>query len=310
MSTKSSKTPRKDPIASDAGANKMWGGRFDAGPDVLMERINASIGFDKRLFAQDIAGSKAHAAMLVARDILSADDGKAIRAGLDQVLEEIEDGRFAFKTELEDIHLNIESRLREIIGDAAGRLHTARSRNDQVATDLKLWLREVIDGLDDALKGLQEAMITRAEEHAATVMPGFTHLQAAQPVTLGHHLLAYVEMFGRDRGRFADARARLNECPLGVAALAGTSFPIDRDMTAQALGFRPADRELARHRLGPGFRDGIPGCGVDLRDPSVAAGRRDRRLVLRSIRLRQADRRVHDRQLDHAAEAQPGTRRS
>ena len=245
MSTKSSKTRGKGTPGPETGANQMWGGRFATGPDALMDRINASIGFDKRLYAQDIAGSKAHAAMLVAQGILSKEDGKAIASGLDQVLEEIEDGRFVFKTELEDIHLNVESRLREFVGDAAGRLHTARSRNDQVATDLRLWLRDVIDGLDVALRDLQEALITRSEEHVATVMPGFTHLQAAQPVTLGHHLLAYVEMFGRDRGRMADARARLNECPLGVAALAGTSFPVDRDRTAEALGFdRPTANSL------------------------------------------------------------------
>lgn len=239
MSNKTSKS------TSSSGANAMWGGRFAAGPDALMAEINASIDFDRRLYAQDIAGSKTHCAMLVARGILSEDDGAAITRGLDQVLREIEDGAFVFKTELEDIHLNIESRLREIIGDPAGRLHTARSRNDQVATDLRLWLRDVIDAVDGGLKELQAALIDRAEEHAASPMPGFTHLQAAQPVTLGHHLLAYVEMFGRDRGRFADARARLNECPLGAAALAGTSFPIDRHMTADALGFdRPAANSL------------------------------------------------------------------
>jgi len=215
----------------------MWGGRFSAGPSAVMEEINASIGFDQRLYAQDIRGSRAHARMLVSHDIISAADGDAILKGLDQVEGEIKAGSFKFSRALEDIHMNVESRLREIVGDAAGRLHTARSRNDQVATDVKLWVRDALDGLDDALKGLQEALINRAEEHAASVMPGFTHLQAAQPVTLGHHLLSYTEMIGRDRSRIRDCRARLNECPLGAAALAGTSFPIDRAQTAAALGF-------------------------------------------------------------------------
>jgi len=223
----------------------MWGGRFAAGPDTLMERINASIGFDKRLYRQDIAASKAHCAMLVAQKIIAAKDGKAIQAGLDRVLAEIEAGDFEFKTELEDIHLNVESRLAALIGPAAGRLHTARSRNDQVATDFRLWVRDAIDATGTALAGLQKALIDQAERHAATVMPGFTHMQPAQPVTLGHHFLAYVGMLGRDRGRFADARKRMNECPLGAAALAGTSFPIDRRMTAAALGFdRPTANSL------------------------------------------------------------------
>lgn len=210
-----------------------------------MEAINASIDFDKRFYAQDIAGSKAHAAMLVKQGILSAEDGEAIQGGLDAIAKEIEDGVFEFSAALEDIHMNIENRLSDLIGEAAGRLHTARSRNDQVATDFKLWVRDAIDGIDAALKDLQGEMITIAENHAGTVMPGFTHLQTAQPVTLGHHMLAYVEMIGRDRGRFADGRARLNESPLGSAALAGTSFPIDRKMTADALGFdRPAANSL------------------------------------------------------------------
>jgi argininosuccinate lyase len=210
-----------------------------------MEQINASIGFDRRLYAQDIAASKAHADMLVRQGILRQEDGAAIKAGLEQVRREIEAGEFAFKSTLEDIHMNVEARLQEIIGAAAGRLHTARSRNDQVATDLRLWVRDGIDGLDDQLTELIAALIDRAEEHAATVMPGLTHLQPAQPVTFGHHLLAYAEMFGRDRSRLADARRRLNECPLGAAALAGTSFPIDRQMTARALGFdRPAANSL------------------------------------------------------------------
>jgi argininosuccinate lyase len=241
----SAKTPKKAmPGTEDrsAGANAMWGGRFAAGPEAIMEQINASIGFDKRLYAQDIAGSKAHCRMLVAQGIIDDADGAAILDGLDKVLGEIEAGAFEFKTSLEDIHLNIEARLREHIGEAAGRLHTARSRNDQVATDFRLWVRDAIVDVEAGLRGLQAALIDQAERHAATIMPGFTHLQAAQPVTVGHHLLAYVEMFGRDRGRLADARRRLNESPLGAAALAGTSYPIDRDATAAALGF---DRPMA-----------------------------------------------------------------
>ncbi|MGE0120240.1 MAG: argininosuccinate lyase [Dongiaceae bacterium] len=223
----------------------MWGGRFAAGPAAVMAEINASIGFDRRLYAQDIAASQAHAAMLVRQGILGREDGAAIQAGLDRVKQEIEAGGFEFKTALEDIHMNVEARLKEIIGDAAGRLHTARSRNDQVATDFRLWVRDAIDGLDAQLVDLMQALVDRAEQHAATVMPGFTHLQPAQPVTFGHHLLAYAEMLGRDRGRLADARRRLNECPLGAAALAGTSFPIDRDATAAALGFeRPSANSL------------------------------------------------------------------
>jgi argininosuccinate lyase len=225
--------------------NKMWGGRFQAGPDAIMEEINASIGFDRRLFAEDIAGSKAHAAMLAERGIIPKSDAQAIRRGLEQVQGEIEAGSFKFSRALEDIHLNIESRLKELIGPAAGRLHTARSRNDQVATDFRLYVREAIDHLDRQLTGLQLALADKAAAHAATVMPGFTHLQVAQPVTFGHHCLAYVEMLARDRSRFADARARLNESPLGAAALAGTSFPIDRAMTAKALGFnRPMRNSL------------------------------------------------------------------
>ena len=217
--------------------NKMWGGRYDSGPSAIMERINASIDFDRRLYAQDIAGSKAHCRMLVDQGIVGAEDGAAIQDGLDRILKEIEAGGFEFKSALEDIHLNIESRLSELIGAPAGRLHTARSRNDQVATDLRLWVRDAADGLDALLGGLQAALLDQAEAHAATLMPGFTHLQPAQPVTFGHHLLAYVEMAGRDRGRFADCRRRANESPLGAAALAGTSFDIDRHATAAALGF-------------------------------------------------------------------------
>jgi argininosuccinate lyase len=250
MSAKPSSRPPR-PAEAAAGsdpagaANVMWGGRFASGPDALMESINASIGFDKRLYAHDIAASKAHCEMLMAQGIIAPDTGRDILSGLDRVRGEIEDGSFAFSSALEDIHLNIESRLAEMIGEEAGRLHTARSRNDQVATDFRLWVRDAIDRLDGGLKALQAALIDQAEAHADAVMPGFTHLQTAQPVTLGHHLLAYVEMFGRDRGRLADARARLNECPLGAAALAGTSFPIDRDSTAAALGFdRPAANSL------------------------------------------------------------------
>ncbi len=210
-----------------------------------MEQINASIGFDKRLYAHDIAASAAHARMLAAVGLLDAAERDAILAGLDRIRAEIEAERFPFSAALEDIHMNIEARLTELIGEPGRKLHTARSRNDQVATDLRLWVRDAIDRTDALLQGLQAALLGRAEEHAASAMPGFTHLQAAQPVTLGHHLLAYVEMFGRDRGRFADARARLNECPLGAAALAGTSFPIDRDATAASLGFaRPARNSI------------------------------------------------------------------
>ena len=231
--------------SAGGGSNQMWGGRFAAAPDALMERINASIGFDKALYAQDIAGSVAHARMLGDVGILSDADVTAICDGLAGIRDEIEAGTFEFKTELEDIHMNIEARLTERIGDAAGRLHTARSRNDQVATDFRLWVRDAVDAADDALMALQTALIDQAEVHADWVMPGFTHLQAAQPVTAGHHLLAYVEMFGRDRSRFSDARARLNESPLGAGALAGTGFPIKRDMTAAALGFdRPTANSL------------------------------------------------------------------
>jgi len=215
----------------------MWGGRFSSSPSVLMEAINASIDFDRRLYAQDIQGSIAHSAMLAKQGIIAESDRDAIHQGLRQVLSEIESGGFTFSTALEDIHMNVESRLREIVGDPAARLHTARSRNDQVATDTRLWVREAHDRADQQLTGLIEALLDKAEAHVATVMPGFTHLQSAQPVTFGHHLMAYVEMFGRDRSRFRDSRKRLNECPLGAGALAGTSFPIDRHMTAQALGF-------------------------------------------------------------------------
>src|SRR6476469_9950922 len=226
-------------------SNKMWGGRFSSGPGAIMEEINASIDFDRHLYRQDIAASKAHADMLAKQGIIAADDAKKIAHGLDTILSEIEAGKFSFKRALEDIHMNVESRLSELIGEAAGRLHTARSRNDQVATDLRLWVRNACDEVVDAIRALQRVLVERAEEHTETVMPGFTHLQIAQPVTLGHHLMAYYEMLRRDVSRFADARARMNESPLGSAALAGTGFPLDRDATATALKFdRPTANSL------------------------------------------------------------------
>ena len=239
-------------------SNKMWGGRFASGPAEIMEEINASIDFDRKLAMQDIAGSQAHVAMLAAKGVVSPADAEAIASGLAQVKGEIEAGAFTYSRALEDIHMNVEKRLADIVGPAAGRLHTARSRNDQVAVDFRLWVRDAIDRLDGQLADLQRALAERALECADMVMPGFTHLQSAQPVTFGHHLLAYVEMLGRDRGRLVDARIRLNECPLGAAALAGTSFPIDRESTAKALGFdRPtansldsvADRDFALETL-------------------------------------------------------------
>ena len=241
--------PPSAPLPAEAHANQhanqLWGGRFAAGPAAIMERINASIGFDRKLYAQDIAGSKAHAAMLARQGIIADADANAIASGLDRVLGEIESGVFPFQVALEDIHMNVEARLAELIGEPAKRLHTGRSRNDQVATDFKLWVRDSLDRLESGLKDLQAALIEQAERHGDTVMPGFTHLQPAQPVTFGHHLLAYVEMFGRDRSRARDARKRLNECPLGSAALAGTPYPIDRDFTAAALGFdRPTANSL------------------------------------------------------------------
>ena len=291
-------------------SNKMWGGRFASGPGAIMEEINASIDFDRHLYRQDIAASKAHADMLAKQGIITADDAKKIAHGLDTILSEIEAGKFSFKRALEDIHMNVEGRLAELIGEAAGRLHTARSRNDQVATDFRLWMRDTIDALDAALCRFQRALAEKALAHAGTVMPGLTHLQTAQPVTFGHHLLAYVEMAARDRGRFADARKRLNESPLGAAALAGTSFPLDRDMTAKALGFeRPtansldavSDRDFVMETLA---------AAVDRGGASVAAGRGDRDLDLAAHRPGQAVRQVHHRLLDHAAEAQSGRRRT
>lgn len=237
---------------TDKPANTMWGGRFAMSPAEIMQEINASIGFDKQLAPQDIRGSKAHAAMLADAGIITKSDAREIAKGLDKIKAEIDAGTFEFSRALEDVHMNVENRLKELIGPAAGRLHTARSRNDQVATDFRLFVRDAIDGIDEALANVQQALAGKAEAHAATVMPGFTHLQPAQPVTFGHHLLAYVEMIARDRGRFADARKRLNESPLGSAALAGTSFPIDREQTAQALGF---DRPMANSLDGVSDRD-------------------------------------------------------
>ena len=226
-------------------ANVQWGGRFAAGPSVIMQDINASIGFDQKLWRQDIRGSLAHAAMLAKIGLISGEDEAAIKGGLAQIALEIEAGRFPFDQALEDIHMNIEARLTDRIGEAGKRLHTARSRNDQVATDFRLWVRDAIDGLTGQISDVMRALAERAADHAADVMPGFTHLQTAQPVTFGHHLLAYVEMLDRDRGRLADCRTRLNVSPLGCAALAGTSFPIDRHMTARAMGFdRPARNSL------------------------------------------------------------------
>ncbi|MEP3296705.1 MAG: argininosuccinate lyase [Pseudoruegeria sp.] len=230
---------------NDKASNAMWGGRFASGPDAIMEAINASIDFDKRMAAQDVQGSRAHAAMLAAQGIITDNDADAIREGLLTVLSEIETGDFAFSAALEDIHMNVEARLKEVIGEPAGRLHTGRSRNDQVATDFKLWVRDQMDAAIQGLEALVRALMAQAEAGADWVMPGFTHLQTAQPVTWGHHMMAYVEMFGRDISHFKDARSRMNESPLGSAALAGTSFPIDRDMTAEALGFdRPTANSL------------------------------------------------------------------
>jgi argininosuccinate lyase len=229
-------------MSDDKTSNQMWGGRFASGPAAIMEAINASIGFDRKLYAQDIRGSLAHSEMLAKTGIITVEDQEKIAHGLNTILREIEEGRFEFSARLEDIHMNVEARLAELVGPAAGRLHTARSRNDQVAVDFRLWTKEELQRTARALKGLIEAFLVRAEEHADTLMPGFTHLQTAQPVTFGHHCMAYVEMFGRDLSRVRDAIDRLDESPLGAAALAGTGFPIDRHMTAAALGFREPTR--------------------------------------------------------------------
>lgn len=229
-------------MSKDTTGNKMWGGRFASGPDAIMEEINASIDFDQKLYAQDIEGSKAHASMLAKQGIISAEDAKQIISGLDTISSEIEGGTFKFSRALEDIHMNVESRLRELIGDAAGRLHTARSRNDQVALDFRMWVRTQAEEAQTNILKLIEVLLLKAEEHADTLMPGFTHLQTAQPVTFGHHCLAYVEMLARDYSRMKDAHERMNECPLGSAALAGTGFNIDRHMTSDALSFREPTR--------------------------------------------------------------------
>jgi argininosuccinate lyase len=229
-------------MSDKKASNQMWGGRFASGPAAVMEAINASIGFDRKLYAQDIRGSIAHSEMLAKTGIISTADQKKIADGLNTILKEIEAGKFEFSTRLEDIHMNVEARLAELIGPAAGRLHTARSRNDQVAVDFRLWVKDEFHRVAEALKGLMAAFVDRAEQHAATIMPGFTHLQTAQPVTFGHHCLAYVEMFARDLSRVRDAIERMDESPLGAAALAGTGFPIDRHMTAKALGFREPTR--------------------------------------------------------------------
>jgi len=258
MTDKSPDTPKP---AETTSGQAMWGGRFSEKPAELMQAINVSIGFDRRLAAQDLAGSRAHAAMLRKTGVISSEDEAAIQQGLASILHEIETDSFPFREEFEDIHMNVEARLRELIGPAAGRLHTARSRNDQVALDFRMWVREACDRTVEQIRALQTALVAKAEAHADAVMPGFTHLQPAQPVTFGHHLMAYVEMFGRDAGRFADARARMNESPLGAAALAGSPFPIDRAQTAKALGFaRPtansldsvADRDFALEALAAG----------------------------------------------------------
>ena len=257
MTDSSSDAPKTAPATGQA----MWGGRFSDKPAELMQAINVSIGFDRRLALQDLAGSRAHAAMLLKAGVITSDDESAIQHGLAQIGAEIAAGTFPFREEFEDIHMNVEARLRELIGPAAGRLHTARSRNDQVALDFRMWVREACDRTAGLIRALQAALLAKAEAHADTLMPGFTHLQPAQPVTFGHHLMAYVEMFGRDASRFADARARMNESPLGAAALAGSPFPIDRHMTAQTLGFAAptansldsvSDRDFALEALAAG----------------------------------------------------------
>ena len=293
---------------SENASNQMWGGRFASGPAAIMEEINASIDFDRRLYAEDIAGSIAHAAMLAKSGIITAEDRDTITHGLNTILSEIEGGSFEFSRRLEDIHMNVEARLAELIGPAAGRLHTARSRNDQVAVDFRLWVKRELERTEAALAGLLSAFLDRAGEHAATVMPGFTHLQTAQPVTFGHHCMAYVEMFGRDRSRVRDCIARMDESPLGAAALAGTGFAIDRRMTAEALGFREPTRNSIELGLGPRLRAGIPVDRSDLRNASFPLGRGDRDMVYAAIRICQAFGRFLDRFLHHATEEEPGRR--
>ncbi len=288
----------------------MWGGRFAEGPSAIMQEINASIGVDKRMWQEDIAGSRAHAAMLGAVGVISAEDAAAIDAGLAEIAGEWATGPIEENLALEDIHMHVEARLKEKIGDVAGRLHTARSRNDQVATDLRLWVRGAIDRLDTGLAAFQDALLTRADEHAGTVMPGFTHLQTAQPVTLGHHLMAYAEMAKRDRGRFQDARKRLNECPLGAAALAGTGFAIDRNMTATALGF---DRPTANSLDSVSDRD----FAIEFMTSCLQAGLHLSRLAeeiiiwaSQPLWVRETAGRLFHGFVDHAAKAQSRRRRA
>ena len=259
MTSRSNQTNNPKYKKDKSGSSSIWGGRFERKPHDIMDQINPSIDFDKRFFRQDIRGSKAHAEMLSVQKIITKSDKDKIIHGLDQIEREIDEGTFKFSRELEDIHMNIEARLASLVGDAAGRLHTGRSRNDQVATDFKLWIRDTIDTLDQQLMSLQAALIDLADQNFNQVMPGFTHLQVAQPVSFGHHLLAYVEMLGRDRTRFQDGRARLNECPLGSAALAGTSFPIDRNMTRFNKSEEPQIQVQFSH---PGTNDPFTGCVV------------------------------------------------
>ena len=290
--------------------NTMWGGRFAASPAEIMEEINASIDFDKRLWRHDIQASKAHVAMLGATGILTKKEASAIARGLDKIMAEIEAGTFTFSRALEDIHLNVENRLRELIGPVAGKLHTARSRNDQVATDFKLYVRDEIGTIDAALGALQLALARKALAHAGAVMPGFTHLQTAQPITFGHHCLAYVEMLGRDRGRFADAAERLSECPLGAAALAGTSFPIDREMTAKALDFeRPAANSLDAVSDRDFALETLSACSI----AAMHLSRLAEEIVLWTspqFALARLSDKFTDRLIDHAAEAEPRRRRA
>ena len=283
----------------------MWGGRFASGPSAIMEEINASIGFDQRLARQDIEGSRAMPGCLLRLELSRIATRTRSATASSRVLSEIEGGTFQFSTALEDIHMNVEARLKELIGEPAGRLHTGRSRNDQVALDFRMWVRDQVDSAIQGLEGLIRALVEQADGHEATVMPGFTHLQSAQPVTWGHHMMAYVEMFGRDLSRFQDARERMNECPLGAAALAGTGFPIDREMTARALGFARPTANSLDSVAGPGFRVGVPLRRLDHRDPPIAVRGRTGDLVLGPVPLREDVGSVHNRLLHHAAETQP-----